>query len=386
MVKRYKFGQLRNSSRVLFISALLVLTAALFSGCEEIGIKQAAQAPQPPQSLPEGESQLSNTWIEFPPDGGEFPLEPLTIVVYATNAGGIASIDVRANGGTVPSGPITPLNQDGTLVRMDSIWMPPAEGEYILEARAGGGSPAYIRFCIGSCQPATDTPTAAETPTPTRGTATPGTETPTLTPTVTSTTDASQPVTIDFWVDPPYINASECASLNWSVEGAQTVYLDGSSVSSTGAESVCPCENITYNLEVVKPDSTTEDRWASLEVYGSCDVETEEPPAPEDTTGPDINSANLIWESCEFFGQASVSDASGVSWTKFYFNLNDQGWQSIWMSEVGGGTWISDAGISVSDGIGTPIGTIQYYMEASDTPGNPSQSSIQTYDYMSCSG
>jgi hypothetical protein len=386
MVKRYKFAQFRNSSRILLISVALVLTAALFSGCEELGIEQAAQAPQLPQLPPEGESQLSNTWIEFPPDGGEFPLEPITIVVYATNAGGIGAISVRANGQEIPQGPITPLNPDGTLVRMDSIWMPPAEGEYILEARAGGGSPAYIRFCIGSCQPATDTPTAAETPTPTPGTATPGTETPTLTPTVTSTTDASQPVTIDFWVDPPYINASECASLNWSVEGAQTVYLDGSSVTSTGAESVCPCENTTYNLNVVKPDNTSEDKWASLEVYGSCDVETEEPPAPEDTTGPDINSANLVWESCEFFGQASVSDVSGVSWTKFYFNLNDQGWQSIWMSEVGGGTWISDAGISVSDGIGTPIGTIKYYMESSDALGNPNQSSIQTYDYMSCSG
>jgi hypothetical protein len=193
MVKRYKFAQLRNSPRIIFISAALVLTAALFSGCEELGIEQAAQAPQLPQLPPEGESQLSNTWIEFPPDGGEFPLEPLTIVVYATNAGGI---NVRANGQEIPQGPITPLNQDGTLVRMDSIWMPPAEGEYILEARAGGGSPAYIRFCIGSCQPATDTPVAAETPTPTPGTATPGTETPTLTPAVTSTTDASQPVTM----------------------------------------------------------------------------------------------------------------------------------------------------------------------------------------------
>ncbi|MFC2053024.1 hypothetical protein ACFLV7_01825 [Chloroflexota bacterium] len=386
MVKRYKFGQLRNSPRVLFISAALVLTAVLFSGCEELGLEQADQTPQPPQLPPEGETQLSNTWIEFPPDGGEFPLEPLTIVVYAANENGIGAINLQANGQEIPQDPITPINPYGTLVRMDSIWMPPAEGEYILEARSGGGSPAYIRFCIGSCQRATDTPVAAETPTPTLGSPTPGTETATLTPTVTSTTDASQPVTIDFWVDPPYINASECASLNWYVEGAQTVYLDGSSVSSTGVESVCPCENTTYNLNVEKPDSTTEDRWASLEVYGSCDVETEEPPTPEDTTGPDINSTNLIWESCEFFGQASVSDASGVSWAKFYFNLNDHGWGSIWMSEVGGGSWISDAGISVSDGIGTPIGTIEYYMEASDTLGNPNQSSIQTYDYMSCSG
>jgi hypothetical protein len=372
---------------VMYKLLLLSLTSLILSvftlSCENSGAQPFAQTSGSSLPPPSGDLPASNVWIEFPPDGGEFPLEPLTIVVYAANAGGI---NVRANGQEIPQGPITPLNPDGTLVRMDSIWMPPAEGEYILEARAGGGSPAYIRFCIGSCQPATDTPIATETPTPTPGTPTPGTETPTLTPTVTSTTDASQPVTIDFWVDPPYINASECASLNWYVEGAQTVYLDSSSVPSTGAESVCPCENTTYNLNVVKPDNTTEDRWASLEVYGSCDVETEEPPVPEDTTGPDIHSTNLVWESCEFFGQASVSDASGVSWTKFYFNLNDQGWGSILMSEIGGGTWISDAGISVSDGMGTPIGTIEYYMEASDTLGNPNQSSIQTYDYMSCSG
>jgi hypothetical protein len=369
--------------KLLLLSLTSLILPVFTLSCENSGVQPFAQTSGSSLPPPSGDLPASNVWIEFPPDGGEFPLEPLTIVVYAANAGGI---NVRANGQEIPQGPITPLNPDGTLVRMDSIWMPPAEGEYILEARAGGGSPAYIRFCIGSCQPATDTPIATETSSPTPSTPTPGTETPTLTPTITSTTDASQPVTIDFWVDPPYINASECASLNWDVEGAQTVYLDGSSVPSTGVESVCPCENATYNLNVVKPDNTTEDRWASLEVYGSCDVETEEPPVPEDTTGPDIHSTNLIWESCEFFGQASVSDASGVSWTKFYFNLNDQGWGSIWMSEVGGGTWISDAGISVSDGMGTPIGTIEYYMEASDTLGNLKESGVQTYDYMSCSG
>ena len=270
----------------LLLFSLTSLFLPVFTlSCENSGAQPIAQTSGSSLPLPSGDLPASNIWIEFPPDGGEFPLEPLTIVVYAANAGGI---NVRANGQEIPQGPITPLNPDGTLVRMDSIWMPPVEGEYILEAQAGGGSPAYIRFCIGSCQPATDMPFATETPTPTPGTPTPGTETPTLTPTITSTTDASQPVTIDFWVDPPYINASECASLNWYVEGAQTVYLDGSSVPSTGVESVCPCENATYNLNVVKPDNTTEDRWASLEVFGSCDIETEEPPAPEDTTGPDL--------------------------------------------------------------------------------------------------
>ena len=107
---------------------------------------------------------------------------------------------------------------------------------------------------------------------------------------------------------------------------------------------------------------------------------------PPDTSGPSIGSQWLSWDSCKFFGQATVSDPSGVSWVKFYFNKNGGGWGSIWMSNVGGDTWQAEAGISVDDGMGTPVGTVEFYIEASDNNGNVSTSGVSVHNYMSCSG
>jgi hypothetical protein len=312
-------------------------------------------------------------------------MEPLTIVIHAVSGG---SISIRANGQEVPAGPAVPLDPEGNLVRADSLWIPPAEGEYIFEARSGGGSPTTARICIGTCQPEPDTPepTGTMTVTPTEGTptpsTTPGTETPTVT--VSPTTDTSQDLYIEFYVDPAYIDAGNCADVIWYVEGGNGTYLDGTYVSNSGTQTVCPCETTTYNLSVEKPDQEFEERWATLEVSGYCDVETEEPEPPVDTEGPSISSPSLVWEGCDIYLQANVSDPSGVAWATYYYNLNGGGWNSITMSNVGGDTWISDAGVPVSDGIETPLGTIQYYVEAGDNLGNISQSSSGSYDYTGC--
>ena len=172
--------------------------------------------------------------------------------------------------------------------------------------------------------------------------------------------------------------------MNWYVEGGLGTYLDGRYVPNTGAKTVCPCETTSYNLSVEKPDNQFEERWAALEVSGFCDIETEEPEPPPDTQGPSISSRSVVWEGCDVYLQANISDPSGVAWATYYYNLNGEGWNSIPMSNVGGGTWISDSGVPVSDGIGTPFGTIQYYVEAGDIPGNVSQSSPGSHNYNGC--
>jgi hypothetical protein len=365
--------------KLLLITSLLIIFAFIFSGCDQFGLEQ-------PGALSQGKEPLAadlsggGVWIEFPPEGSELPKEPVTIVVYAT--GSTSGINLSANGQTIPSGPIEQLIEGGSLVRMDALWMPPEDGEYTINATSGGGS-ASISVCIGACQPEPDTPepTGTKTITPTAST-TPGTETPTVT--VSPTTDTSQDLYIEFYVDPAYIDAGNCADVIWYVEGGNGTYLDGTYVSNSGTQTVCPCETTTYNLSVEKPDQEFEERWATLEVSGYCDVETEEPEPPVDTEGPSISSPSLVWEGCDIYLQANVSDPSGVAWATYYYNLNGGGWNSITMSNVGGDTWISDAGVPVSDGIETPLGTIQYYVEAGDNLGNISQSSSGSYDYTGC--
>ncbi|MFN2159579.1 MAG: hypothetical protein ACK2TW_06465 [Anaerolineales bacterium] len=369
--------------KFILILATLLILPTIATSCESIGLQPFSQTSElslPPES---GEITAPNIWIEFPVDGSEFPLEPITIVVYATGVNGVNRINLSANGQTIPVGPMQSLNTAGNLVRIDSLWIPPTEGEYIIQANSESGGSSSVRFCVGSCQPETEMPepTKTTTITPTAST-TPGTETPTVT--VSPTTDTSQELYIEFYVDPAYIDAGGCSDVIWYVEGGLGTYLDGSFVADSGTQTVCPCETTTYNLSVEKPDQEFLDSWATLEVYGSCEVETEEPEPPPDTEGPSISSPSLVWEGCDVYLQATISDPGGVSWAKYYYNLNGEGWRSIWMSDIGSDTWISDAGAPVSSGIETLIGTIQYYVEAGDNFGNVSQSPSSSHDITGC--
>lgn len=195
-------------------------------------------------------------------------------------------------------------------------------------------------------------------------------------------------MTIEFWSDAPYVNAGQCTTLHWTVEGVREVYLNGSPVVGQGSQQACLCQAATYTLHVVKVDGSTEDRQVFIDVYGSC--ETPEPPPPppppQDTTGPNIGWVGLAWEDCQFYGQANISDPSGVSQAQFWYSLNGEGWQWVGMHDVGGGNWEADNGISVEAGIGTPIGTVEYRVVASDSLNNWTETGVSTYSYMGCGG
>ena len=171
--------------------------------------------------------------------------------------------------------------------------------------------------------------------------------------------------------------------LHWQVEGVREVYLDGSPVAGYGDQQVCLCEATTYTLHVVKLDNSTEDRQVFIDVYGSCETPT--PPPPQDETGPDISWVGLAWEDCQFYGQATISDPSGVSQAQFWYNINGEGWNSVWMQDIGGGLWQTEVLISADTGMGTPAGTIQYSVWASDNLSNESSSSEGSEDFM-CGG
>lgn len=347
-----------------------------------------------------------NTWIEYPPEGEIFGEGAIPIVVYASGDQGVGSITVNVGGEDVPVTELSPLVSDSTLVRADLLWQPPGEGEYTILASAGG-APASLNFCVITCESTEEEPTATATPSPApgepTGTATPtpavsytptatsaSSETPTATaapsetptpsatataynsPTPTSYTESSA----EFWAAPPYINAGECTTLSWNVYGDfQAVYFEGASVNASGSDSECPPESYTYNLQVVEMDGSYTDYWASVDVS--------EPP-PSDTTGASINWTDLVIEGCQFYGQAGISDESGVSWAQFYFNKNGEGWASIWMQEVSTDFWEMEVGIGVSD----ETVSIDYYVVTGDSLGNESESGVGNYysDSTGCGG
>ena len=378
----------------LVVTLLMCLCALTLSACE-----LETQSPDALADLASG----PNTWIEYPAEGAIFTMGIIPVTVYAASPDGVGSMIVTVGGEAIPVGELTPLVNDSTLVRADLLWLPPGEGEYLITASAGG-TPTSLRFCVVTCntpeveaaeqmeptntptatlpvitlapdEPTwTPTPAASKTPTPTAYKSPTPTPTAYKSPTPTAYSESSA----EFWAAPPYINAGECTTLNWNVYGDfQAIYLEGNSVNASGSDSECPSASYTYHLQVIEMDNSTTDHWTSVDVYEA---------PPSDTTGPSINWKNLVWESCQFYGEAGISDESGVSWAQFYYNRNGEGWNSVWMSELSTEYWQSEIGVSVDDGMSTPMGTVEYYIVASDSLGNQRQSGTSSYSYTGCDG
>jgi hypothetical protein len=248
-------------------------------------------------------------------------------------------------------------------------------------SKSGGTSPtAVVHFCVVACdeQPSTlieitDTPTA---------TVTAPSITSTIAPSVTSTYS-----TVGlFSAYPSSINAGACSELSWTVTGARSVALGSTPVNESGTQQVCICETTSYTLNIEWPDGKTEQLSTTVAVTGTCTLPTLTPTTePQDTMGPSFDTGYLIWEGCKFYGMTDLSDPSGISWAKFGYNLNNEGWLWAWMFDTGSG-WQSEFGVSVLEGIGTPIGNIQYQFHSSDNYNNESYSEIFNYGYSSCDG
>ena len=359
---------------------LFLLLAIMLSAC---GAKEI-----PAEALGEG----PKTWIEYPPEGEIFSMRAIPIMIYSAGSSGGQDISVEVGGQILPAGEISSLSESGTLLRDDLLWQPPAEGKYVIYASTGNGIPAKLTFCVVNCdEPSVEANLPTSTPAitstlpiitlPPAEISTMPVADSTFTPAPTKAGAAN----VSFSAAPPYINQGECTTLNWNVTGNfQTVYLEGTPVNANGSDSECPAQSYIYHLQVVEMDSTTSDYWTTVEVYAT-EIPTDTPLPPADSTGPNISWTNLVWGNCQFSGQAGISDESGVSWAKFYYNKDGEGWNSIWMS--GSDTWQSDLGVSVGDGTGTVIpGSIEYYINAVDNLGNESTSGTSSYNYGSCDG
>jgi len=384
----------RFDSKKLFL-VLIMLMVVLISGCEY----EAQSLAQAPESLGEAPDTGPGVWIEYPPDGEILPMETVSLIIYAASTEGVSGLTVSINGAVQPPVQLESLSGDGSnrLVRTELIWQPPAEGEYLVEAHAGG-APASIKFCVVTCQAGSGTPspdgeaTATDTPTPE------------LTGTSTLTTTASPypEAEVDFWADPPSIPAGDCTNLTWHTENVKSVHLDGQQVDPNEGMLECPCETTTYNLTVVDLYDVSTDYYAEVEVIGSCEADvtdtvqppskptatdtvpppqgpTDTSPPPADTTGPTINYVTHVWEGCTIFGEASISDPSGVIWAEFWYNQDEEGWGWIEMLQDGD-RWTSKVGLDT----GGFAGSLQYKVRTLDSLHNETWSGVTTHNYSYC--
>ncbi|MDM8521660.1 hypothetical protein QUF64_16575 [Anaerolineales bacterium HSG6] len=99
------------------------------------------------------------------------------------------------------------------------------------------------------------------------------TETPRPLPKPTSTRAKNTPTIIplsyriDFKADDTKINKNQCTDLEWDVQGAETIFLDGTLVEPSGNKEVCPKRKQTYRLEVKLPNIANQEiREVTIEV------------------------------------------------------------------------------------------------------------------------
>lgn len=75
--------------------------------------------------------------------------------------------------------------------------------------------------------------------------------TPTVVPSPTPPPTATPPMYIDFRADAPWVNAGQCTTLRWDVEGVRGVYLNGQGQPGHGSQDICLNETRTFVLHVL---------------------------------------------------------------------------------------------------------------------------------------
>jgi heat shock protein HslJ len=140
---------------------------------------------------------------------------------------------------------------------------------------------------------------AAPPPPPPAPTSPPPPPTPTPLPQATATPSAE----IAFWADRTSINQGQCATLNWSVQNVQAVwvYPRGAPYSQfprtgQGSEQVCPSITTTYEMRVLMRDGSTTIREVTINVTPAAPTATPVP-APTATPAPAPDPlAGTRWE------------------------------------------------------------------------------------------
>ena len=261
-------------------------------------------------------------WIDVPVDGLNVPENSVVqIEGHAAHSDGVDHIELYAN--EIQLVVLEGLEVDGGLARFDFQWLPPAAGEYLIQAIAFdengiSGEADQAHVIVGAvASPLSDTEEFDEIVTPTSP---PG-------------------VVIDFWAEPAEITADECAVLKWHVENASKVVFGGVEQSLDGSYRVCLCDDERYSLRVTLEDGAEEIRQVTVKVTGTCETPepVEQPPATDTTTPPvptpvvPSNGLELTCRSYQALNWLPVSDPSGIDgyYVQVQRHSGDNNWSDI---------------------------------------------------------
>jgi heat shock protein HslJ len=264
---------------------------------------------------------------------------------------GTQSLNVRSGPGTAfPVIGVARLGDTGELVgrSADGRWWAVA----IPSAPGGIGwvSADFVLATNAEDVPVIAAPPPPPTPTPVppRPTATPVPAQPTPTPSAE----------IAFWADRTTIMQGECATLNWSVQNVQAVWVYplGANYASfpragQGSEVVCPATTMTYEMRVRMRDGTTQFRQVTIAVNA---------PAPTATPAPAPNPlAGTRWDVVNYNdGVAIVTLIPGTSIT-MEFGANGQVTGNSGCNSFSAGYSVNGSALSITQ----PGGTQQFCAE-----------------------
>jgi hypothetical protein len=205
------------------------------------------------------------------------------------------------------------LPMDGTLGKFQTSWTPSAAGEHTIQVIAFGADgiasqPDTARVFFGG----TDvTPLITETP------VTPEAPGITVSPVVTETFTPTSPPTevIQFWADPPQIQAGACTLIQWHAENVKKIVFGGIEQPFDGSYKDCLCSDQRYTLTVTKQDGSEEKQRVDITVTGSCVT-----PTPVDSTPPSVptlvvpaDGLTIACKASQTLAWLPVDDPSGIA-------------------------------------------------------------------------
>jgi hypothetical protein len=217
-------------------------------------------------------------------------------------------------------------------------------GDVIAELSEGNNAFAEARMCATASTEPTPVPTETLVPVP--------------------------GAVIQFWADPPEIQAGACTTIRWHAENVQGVVFGGLQQPMDGSYQDCLCGDQRYTLTVSHLDGTEEKRAVDIKVTGECATPTS--PPPKDTTPPPApspavpqNGLTIACKGSQTLTWLPVDDQSGIS-----------GYQVEVQRQSGDNNWQAVSGSPFSTGdktVNIPVECGWYYrwrVRATDGAGN----------------
>lgn len=259
-------------------------------------------------------------------------------------------------------------------------WLPPGPGEYNVRACTADRCSNNARYIKVNPPPMLyATPTAG--PTPAGFTPVPVGE-------------------VNLWADTTTLVSGTCTYLRWNSVFVDQALLNGEAVALMGSKQVCPAVSTTYSLT---------GNYSSGSVEKSVTINVQPVPATSthtpspDNLGPELTNISQSVSQVYDGNQCGVvvntisvrvTDPSGIGTVTLWYRAKKTTpaqtgtWRSITMTSTGSGNYQGTLGIPeltsslslYADGI------VEYYIIATDSKGNPTQSPTRTFDTVMCFG